>query len=81
MVQFKANLWPHCSIMLAIILGTMRVSGTLGRGKKEHVLQPEGIAYVYLGMKEVRAYYLGLCFSEAPGSQSNGYLEVVIFHF
>lgn len=75
MVQFKANLWPCCSIMLGIILETMGVSGTLGRGEKEYILQPEGIDYVCLGMKGARTYYFGLCFSEASGSQSNGYLD------
>lgn len=34
LVQFKANLWPHCSIMLDIILGTMGVCGMLRGGQE-----------------------------------------------
>lgn len=47
----------------------------IGKGEKEYILQPEGIDYVCLGMKGARSYYFGLCFSEASGSQSNGYLD------
>lgn len=46
----------------------------VGECKKDCILKPEGIDYVCLGMKRTRAYYLGVCVSEALGSQRDGYL-------
>lgn len=41
----------------------------MGECKKDYILKPEGIDYVCLRMKRTRTYYLGVCFSEALGSQ------------
>lgn len=56
LVQFKANLRPHCSILLDIILETIGVSGTFGRRccKKHYILKFEGIDDVCLRMKGER---------------------------
>lgn len=71
----KQTLWPHCCIVLDIIFRTIRVSETfVGDTRKITSLNPKVLLMFVWEWKE-QGPITWECFSEALGSQRDGYLD------